>query len=253
MARIIPLSEGSFTVDATKQFVPYNPSVDTMQQRTGGSLLVEIQPFLVITNQDFILFDTGLGLRNKDGVLQIHQHLIDNGVNPMEITKVLMSHLHKDHSGGVSAEDPITGQRQLTFPHATYYVNRQEFQYALENDGKSYLGSDISLLQNYDNVVFTEGDGTIDDYISYWVTGGHCPYHQVFLINDEDGKVFFGGDEAPQMSFMIRRFAAKYDYDGKRGLELREQFKQRGAEEDWTFLYYHDTKTPFNKFPNKHK
>ena len=249
MARIIPLSEGSFTVDATKQFIPYNRATDTMQQRTGGSLLVEIQPFLVITPHDYILFDTGLGYRNPDGVLQIHQHLIDNGVNPMDITKVLMSHLHKDHSGGGSTIDPNSGRRELTFPHATYFVNRQEFEYALEQDGKSYHAADIELLQHFDNVVFTEGDGTIDDYIKYEVTGGHCPYHQVFLIDDEDGgKIFFGGDEAPQISYMLRRFAAKYDYDGKRSMELRIQFMERGKREGWTFLYYHDTKTPFNKF-----
>jgi hypothetical protein len=47
---------------------------------------------------------------------------------------------------------------------------------------------------------------------------------------------------------MKRRFAAKYDYDGKRSMELREQFKQRGAREGWTFMYYHDTKLPFGKF-----
>jgi glyoxylase-like metal-dependent hydrolase (beta-lactamase superfamily II) len=248
MARIIPLSEGSFTVDATKQFVPYNPATDTMQQRPAGSLLVEIQPFLVITDHDFILLDTGLGFRNPDGVLQIHQHLINHGVNPMEITKVLMSHLHKDHSGGVSAVDPVSGQRDLTFPHATYYVNRHEMEYALENDGKSYHAEDIAVLLQRDNVIFTEGDGTIDDYITYEVTGGHCPYHQTFLIDDGTDKLFFGGDEAPQLSYMKRRFAAKYDYDGKRGMELRQQFLQRGTKDGWTFLYYHDTKLPFGKF-----
>lgn len=248
MARIIPLSEGSFTVDATKKFVPYNPDKDNMQQRPGGSLLVEIQPFLVITDSDFIILDTGLGFRNPDGVLQIHQHLIDNGVNPMEITKVLMSHLHKDHSGGVAPKDDNSGQRSLSFPHATYYVNRQEMEYAIANDGKSYYAEDIELLQQRDNVIFTEGDGTIDDYISYEVTGGHCPYHQVFLIDDGEDKVFFGGDVAPQVSQMKSRFVAKYDYDGKRSMELRQQFIQRGTKDGWTFLYYHDTKLPYGKF-----
>ncbi|SFO30637.1 Glyoxylase, beta-lactamase superfamily II [Chitinophaga sp. YR627] len=248
MARIIPLSEGAFTVDATKKFIPYDLQKDNMQQRAGGSLLVEIQPFLVITDQDYILLDAGLGYRNPDGVMQIHQHLIDNGVNPMEITKVLMSHLHKDHSGGISIVDPLTGERNLTFPQATYYVNADEMQYALDNDGKSYHAEDVRILQQRDNVVFTQGDGTIDGYISYEVTGGHCPYHQTFLIDTGDEKIFFGGDEAPQVSYMKRRFAAKYDYDGKRGMELREQFKERGIRDGWTFLYYHDTKVPYGKF-----
>ncbi|HEY0271731.1 MAG TPA: MBL fold metallo-hydrolase, partial [Chitinophaga sp.] len=103
--RIIPLSEGAFTVDKTKQFVPFNVEKDSMQDRSGGSLLVEIQPFLVITGHDYILLDAGLGFRNANGVLQLHQHLIDHGVNPMDISKVLMSHLHKDHAGGLLQTD----------------------------------------------------------------------------------------------------------------------------------------------------
>lgn len=248
MARIIPLSEGSFTVDGTKQFIPFNEQKDAMADRGHGSLLVEIQPFLVITDRDILLLDTGLGFRNPDGTLQLHQNLIDHGINPMEVTKVLMSHLHKDHAGGIQNEDPVSGARSLSFPHATYYVNKQELEYAFENDGKSYLAEEFALLRQRDNVVITDGDGTIDGYIQYWITGGHCPYHQVFLIDDGEDKVFFGGDVAPQISQMKRRFAAKYDYDGKKSMELRQEFMEKGSAAGWTFLFYHDTKLPTTKF-----
>ena len=245
--RIIPLSEGAFTVDKTKQFVPFEVGRDTMEERSGGSLLVEIQPFLVITDHDYILLDAGLGFRNKDGILQLHQHLIDHGVNPMDISKVLMSHLHKDHAGGVSYKDPVSGERALTFPHATYYVNEREMQYALDNDGKSYMAEDVAILRQRDNVVFVDGDGTIDGYIHYTLTGGHCPYHQVFLIEDNAEKIFYGGDVAPQISQMKSRFVAKYDYDGKLCMELRQQYLEQGRAEDWSFLFYHDVRTPFAK------
>ncbi|MBX5438050.1 MAG: MBL fold metallo-hydrolase, partial [Thermoflavifilum sp.] len=49
MAKIIPLTEGTFTVDKTKQFIPFDPQRDRLQDRPKGSLLIEIQPFLVIT------------------------------------------------------------------------------------------------------------------------------------------------------------------------------------------------------------
>lgn len=248
MARIIPLSEGSFTVDGTKRFVPFDERKDVLKDRPAGSLLVEIQPFLVITDKDILLLDTGLGFRNPDGVLQLHQNLIDQGINPMEVAKVLMSHLHKDHAGGVSVEDVVTGERSLSFPHATYYVSRKELDYAFEQDGKSYLAKEVDLLAKRDNVVFLEGSGTIDGYIHYEFSGGHCPYHQVFLIDDGEDKVFFGGDEAPQISMMKSRFVAKYDYDGKRTMELRQQYMERGKAEGWTFLFYHDTKLPTTKF-----
>ncbi len=245
---VIPLSEGAFTIDTTKQFIPFDLDKDDLQQRTKGSLLVEIQPFAVVTAKDILLFDTGLGFTNKDGTLQIHQNLIDNGINPIDVTKVLMSHLHKDHSGGVSKEDKILGNSFLSFPNAKYYVNKNEFEFAMAKGKPSYTPDEFKILGTADNVVFTEGDGVLDGYIKYEVTGAHCPYHQVFWIEEDGQKIFFGGDVAPQLQQMKNKFIAKYDYDGKKCMELRQQWWKQGAEEKWTFLFYHDIKTPVFSF-----
>ena len=64
---IFPLSEGSFTIDQTKVFIPFDVHSDNLQERPRGSLLVEIQPFLVVTDDDIVLFDSGLGY-SKNGV-----------------------------------------------------------------------------------------------------------------------------------------------------------------------------------------
>jgi glyoxylase-like metal-dependent hydrolase (beta-lactamase superfamily II) len=136
--KIIPLSEGAFTIDKTKQFIPFDKENDDLQQRSTGSLLVEIQPFCIVTSKDIIIIDTGLGFSNADGTLQIHQNLLDNGINPMEVTKVLMSHLHKDHSGGISKEDAILQQKFFNFPAAEYYVNKDELAFGLEKGKPSY-------------------------------------------------------------------------------------------------------------------
>lgn len=77
--KIIPLSEGSFTIDHTKIFLPFEPAKDDLQQRPRGSLLVEIQPFLVETKKDLILLDTGLGF-SEHGVLQLCKWLISTMV-----------------------------------------------------------------------------------------------------------------------------------------------------------------------------
>jgi glyoxylase-like metal-dependent hydrolase (beta-lactamase superfamily II) len=246
--KIIPLSEGAFTVDNTKQFIPFNVGADDLQKRTIGSLLVEIQPFCIITERDILLIDTGLGFSNADGNLQLHQNLLNNSINPMDVTKVLMSHLHKDHSGGVGKEDTILNNKFISFPNATYYVNRDEFEFAMQKGKSSYLTGDFEILAQTDKVIFTNGDGIIDGYISYEVTGAHSPFHQVFFIEQGGEKIFFGGDVAPQLQQMKSRFIAKYDYDGKKCMELRRQWWQQGEKENWTFLFYHDIKTPVFKF-----
>ncbi len=246
--KIIPLSEGAFTIDASKKFIPFNKELDDLQNRPTGSLLVEIQPFCIITKNDILLIDTGLGFSNAEGILQIHQNLLNHGINPMDITKVLLSHLHKDHSGGICKKDPLLNQYFFSFPAATYYVNKDELMYALEKGAPSYSTDDFSLLVNADKVILLEGNGILDGYIHYRVSGAHSPFHQVFLLEEDGEKVFFGGDVAPQLQQMKSRFIAKYDFDGKRSMELRKEWWEQGETAHWTFLFYHDIKTPVFRF-----
>ena len=240
--RIIPLSEGSFTIDKSKLFVPFDTEKDDLQERARGSLLVEVQPFVVITSEDVLLIDTGLGFE-KNGVLQLHQNLMDIGINPSEITKVLLSHLHKDHAGGIGKkmED---GSIVPSFPQAQYYIQRQELEYAFEKGFPSYMTDELEWLRNYPKLTLLDGDGVLDGYIKYEVTGAHCPYHQVFLIVDGGQKVFYGGDDAPQLQQMKSRFIAKYDFDGRKCMELRQKWWEEGKKEEWVFLFYHDIVHP---------
>lgn len=244
MAKIIPLSEGAFTVDQTKKFIPFNKQHDDLQVRQKGSLLVEIQPFVVITSKDILLLDTGLGFFDSEGRLQIQKSLAENGINAGDVTKVLLSHLHKDHSGGIAQPN----KKIVSFENATYYINKKEWEYAVEKGLPSYHVNDFLLLEKRANLVFTEGEGVIDGYIYYKVTGAHSPFHQVFKIVDNDEIIFYGGDVAPQLQQMKNRFKAKYDFDGTASMELRQRWWQEGRNEKWTFLFYHDIKDPVFSF-----
>lgn len=245
--QIIPLSEGSFTIDGTKRFVPFDSAKDSLTNRPAGSLLVEIQPFVVVTAKDIILLDTGLGFHNADGNLQIHQNLVDQNINPMDVTKVLMSHLHKDHAGGAGLENKLLHHYHVSFPNATYYVSRRELEFAFEKGKPSFQPDELEVFKHMDKLQLLEEEGEIDGYIQYQWSGGHSPFHQVFWIRENGETIFFGGDEAPQLHQMKSRFIAKYDADGKRAMELRQAWWELGRAEGWTFLFYHDIKTPYIK------
>lgn len=235
--KIIPLSEGSFTIDKTKLFVPFSEDTDDLQKRPVGSLLVEVQPFVVVTSEDVLLLDTGLGFE-KDGVPQLHKNIMDAGINPAEVTKVLLSHLHKDHAGGIGA----------SFPNATYYVQKKELEFAFQKGFPSFITEELEPLKTSSQVVLLDGDGVLDGYIKYEITGAHSPFHQVFWIVDGGERVFFGADDAPQLHQMKHKFVAKYDHDGKLATQLRQKWWEQGEQEGWTFLFYHDIKTPVFKF-----
>ena len=141
--QIIPLSEGSFTIDKSKVFVPFDTSTELLQSRPAGSILVEIQTFVVITSKDIILIDTGLGYAGTNGELQIHENLEKAGIKPASITKVLMSHLHKDHAGGTTFSNIDDTARYISFPYATYYIQKRECDYATGVGSASDIPADI--------------------------------------------------------------------------------------------------------------
>ena len=244
MPKIIPLSEGAFTIDQSKKLIPFDINKDNLQERNKGSLLVEIQPFVVITSKDILLLDTGLGFADENGQLQIHKNLAAHGLNATDVTKVLITHLHKDHTGGIAQPN----KKIVSFENATYYINKNEWDFALEKGLPSYHINDFLLLEKRRKVIFTEDEGVIDRYIYYKVSGAHTPYHQVFKIIDNNEIIFFGGDVAPQLQQMKNRFKAKYDFDGAAAMELRQKWWQEGEKENWEFLFYHDIKDPVFRF-----
>lgn len=244
MATIYPLSEGVFTVGHDKQFLPFSMVSDDLSQRVTGSLLVEVQPFLVVTAKDLIVFDTGLGFKNNDGILQIHDNIRKHGYEPAMVTKVLLSHLHKDHAGCLVFKDN-NGLVNTTFPYADYYIYRPEADFALSKGAPSYITSDIEPLLATSQVKWLDGEkGVIDGYIHFTHSGGHCPQHVVFLVDDGSDLLFYGGDEVPQLKQLKMRYIAKYDYNGKKAMELRAAYAEKGRAEGWKFLFYHDVKSP---------
>jgi glyoxylase-like metal-dependent hydrolase (beta-lactamase superfamily II) len=244
--KIIPLSEGAFTIDQTKVFVPFDVQKDNLQERPRGSLLVEIQPFLIVTDSDIILLDAGLGF-STNGVAQLYENLAQHGFSSHDVTKVLMSHLHRDHAGGLTIKDPYHASWHLAFPNANHYIHQQELDFALYGMNVSYDAEKLQVLEGNDKVVLLSDEGIIDGYIRHQFSGGHSPYHQVFWIDEDNETVFFGGDEAPQLQQMKTKFVAKYDHDGKRAMELRQQWWEQAKTEGWSILFYHDIATPLIK------
>ncbi|MCC7030028.1 MAG: MBL fold metallo-hydrolase, partial [Chitinophagaceae bacterium] len=236
--KIIPLSEGVFTIGHDKIFHAFDQNTHVLNERAVGSLLVEIQPFLLQWNGRNILFDTGLGFKLPDGTLQIHHNLQQHGLAANDIHAVILSHLHKDHAGGISYENE-SGMQTLSFPNATYFVSKREFEYAVEKGAPSYVTEDFEILKNAPQTEWLDEKGSIYGLISYEEDGGHCPYHTSFLLAGEGEHIFYGGDVVPQLKQLKIKYVAKYDYDGKRSMELRQQYAERGKQAHWKFLFYH--------------
>lgn len=230
--RIIPLKEGNFLVNKNKEFALLSEVDNSL------SLKMAIQPFLIITNEDYVILDGGNGWK-EGGKLVVEQLLNQENINRTDITKVLLSHVHKDHVDGLFVD---INTNELTFPNAVIYIQKREFDYALTQTGNPSFDLDVlERLKQTANIHWMEEDsGNITPAISFEVTGGHTPFHQVFWIKEDGEIIFYGADNLPQRGYLKLHIAYKSDFDGRKAMELRQLWEKQAKEENWKILLYHD-------------
>lgn len=239
--RIIPLKEDDFLVSKNKIF-----SLLAGNENAVG-IRMAVQPFLVITDTEYLLLDAGVGWKEQ-GKVKLISNLNAAGVQPAMINKVLLSHLHKDHINGLVISEP-EGLR-LALPQSKVYIQRREYDYALmKSDSPSYdFGKLNFLVNNADIIWMHEDEGYITQEISYLVTGGHTPFHQVFWLQSASTTFFYGADNLPQSNYLDVHIAYKTDDDGKKAMQWRIKWEEQAKAAHWTILLYHDLYSPTLEF-----
>lgn len=237
---IFPLEEGIYSVDKEKNLTLLTELND---QTVSKSIRMAVRPFLIRLKNDIVLLDCGLGTQSQDDYMIIY-HLKQHNIKPDQITKILLSHLHKDHIEGLGYfQEGLFVQH---FPNAAIYVNKNELEYSLSQKGNpSYNHDLLQQISSMPNLqIMSALEGNITPEITFEVVGGHSPFHQAFWIIEEDQTIFYGGDNLPQAHYLDFHIAYKTDYDGRKAMELRQQWEQRAKEKHWTILLYHDLKLP---------
>ncbi len=216
---------GNFKVDKYKNF-EYLKSNDE-----GTSIKLAIQPFLITLGSDIILLDVGLGFL-EDNEPVILKRLKDHEVNPQNITKILLSHLHKDHADGLGYFKD--NEFIQNFPNAAIYIQKREYDFAVQQtENPSYNIPLLNELQNLSNVIWLNDDeGEITPEITFQLTGGHSKFHQVFWIKEGNSTIFYGADDLPTTGYFKRSIAYKTDYDGHKAMEFRKIWKKQTEREN---------------------
>ncbi|MFP8892628.1 MBL fold metallo-hydrolase [Chryseobacterium sp. EZn1] len=234
--KIIPLKEGNFSASKTKDFTLLT---EENFDKAGG-IKMSVQPFLIITENDYILLDAGIGWKNSTGTTVVSEILEKENIRPEQVTRLLLSHLHKDHIEG--AVKLTENGFEAAFPNAQIYIQKRELDFAMENKGNPSFDFEIlEKLIQLPNITWMNDDkGQITDEISYEVAGGHTPFMQVFWIRENNETVFYGADDLPQASYLKYHLAYKSDFDGRKAMELRLKWEKEARENRWKILLYHD-------------
>ncbi|MDT7856435.1 MBL fold metallo-hydrolase [Rubrivirga sp. S365] len=234
------LPEGRFTVGLDKRFVPYAEG----DPPRPGTLFVSVTPFLVRAPDETLLVDTGLGSWAEGrGTEVLLDSLVRRGVAPEDVDRVVLSHLHFDHTGGAVTRAGAEGWRP-TFPAADYVVQHAEAT-AEGYAGESARARDLVLdtLDRAGQLVYVEGDADLGR-VGIEVTGGHTGAHQLVRLHAGDMQAVFGGDVLGTPGQVGRRFQAKYDVDGAASQAWRDRLAAEAAEAGHLLLFYHSPEAP---------
>ncbi len=218
---------------------------------------------LLIEHPDgLVLIDTGLGNKEdqkfqdiygianagRNGRTQLESALAETGHAAEAVRWVINTHLHFDHAGGNTWQErdhngAVVGGPRLTFPNATYVVQRGDLEFARhpnERTRASYLPPNFEPIAEAGKWRLLEGDGEVLPGVSVRVTPGHVPWHQAILLRDGGETLAFIADLIPTRHHLPLPWIMGYDLEPLRTLESKRQLIHQAGEEGWWIFFEHD-------------
>ena len=250
------VSGGRFRLDGGGMFgvVPRALWSRRFSPDDAGRIELDTNCLLVRTGDETILIDSGNGskLSEKERRIfdvreddDIRHSLLRAGVRPEEITLVLLSHLHMDHSGGASRLE--SGEVLPAFPNARVMVQRREWEDALHNRSHmtaTYRMENLLPLQAGGRLHLLDGDVEVAPGVSVHVTGGHTPGHQCVFLRSRDETGVYLADVCPTTAHMRGPWNMAYDLEPLVTMRAKTELLNRAAQEGWILFFDHDPNTP---------
>jgi glyoxylase-like metal-dependent hydrolase (beta-lactamase superfamily II) len=238
---ITALSDGThtFPVDTVMEGVA-PAAVDAALARNDLQRPVQgsINAFLVNTGTQLVLIDTGAGTLYGDCCGRLLANLRAAGYAPEQVDVVLLTHLHKDHVGGVDAG----GKR--AFPNAVVRAAGADTDYWLSKEQRaaapaflaSFFDSAAASLAPYMAAgrfqPFAPG-ATLLPGIRAVAEPGHTPGHSGYLVEDSGRALLVWGDVVHVAAVQLDQLQAtvKYDTSAPDARATRTGLLERAARE----------------------
>lgn len=230
--RVTSLSDGTVPQNLYELLIgPTHQHIDSLLDKDFLSNPVEasINAFLIRDGSRTILVDTGSGELFGPGYGgKLLDSLASVGVKPQQVTDVLITHIHTDHTGG------LTQKGEPAFPNATIHVGEPDLRFFLEPENARKTG--------YDDKYFSEAAATIGVYfklgkvktfengqtilpgIKATIHSGHTPGSAFFTVTSGDQSIIFVGDiiHVAAVQFPEPDVAITYDLKPEDAVQVRK-------------------------------
>ncbi|MDU8928875.1 MBL fold metallo-hydrolase [Alisedimentitalea sp. MJ-SS2] len=183
-------------------------------------------PTVVNTGSELILFDTGLNAGGISGALKAA------GYMPDQIDKVVLTHMHGDHIGG------MMNQGSPTFNNAAYVTGAAEFD-AWDMAGNEKFEANVRPVA--DNMAMLDDGGSVTSGITAMAAFGHTPGHMTYMLESEGQQLLIAADFANHYvwSLAYPDWEVKFDRDKAMAAQTRRKVLGMLAADNIPFIGYH--------------
>ncbi len=207
---------------------------------------------LVVDGDRKVLIDNGIGNKQDEkwlrhyylnGEASLETSLAKAGYTPEDITDVIITHMHFDHCGGsVKWNRDRTGY-ELTFPNATYWTSRKQFDWATHPNRRekaSFLKENILPVQESGRLHLIEEEGEFIPSIMLKMYDGHTDGQVIPHIKYNGKTVVFMADLMPSSAHIPMPWIMAYDTRPLQTLKDRERFYAEALAYDYILFFEHD-------------
>jgi len=160
----------------------------------------DVNTFLIYSQGRLALVDTGCGTYMADTGGKLLQNLAAAGVQPGDIDTILLTHMHPDHSAGLSDRNtwqPYFPNAELVFHEneLAHWENDTAMARGTEREQKLFFGATREQVAPYKGQMrmFKDGEVVFPGVVAV-TAHGHTPGHSMYNVQSGNEQLLIWGD-----------------------------------------------------------